>query len=184
VLRTVIKVAAPVARALGQVAGPAVKKVATEAGERVVPTAEEIGRTRELFNVVDDRLAASLKGVTDGMARMEAQIVRLEGKMEAQIVRLEGKMEAQVVRLEGKMDAQIARLEERMDKFATKESVKEGFQHMETRLKYYLLTGAGGLAITALTIASRSGVSFFESQKQPEVTETPVDEQKIPMQPR
>ena len=172
-LRTVIKVAAPVARALGQVAGPAVKKVATEAGERVVPTAEEIGRTRELFNVVDDRLAASLKGVTDGMARMEAQIVRLEGKMEAQ-----------VVRLEGKMDAQIARLEERMDKFATKESVKEGFQHMETRLKYYLLTGAGGLAITALTIASRSGVSFFESQKQPEVTETPVDEQKIPMQPR
>ena len=168
-----IKVAAPVARALGQVAGPAVKKVATEAGERVVPTAEEIGRTRELFNVVDDRLAASLKGVTDGTARMEAQIVRLEGKMEAQ-----------VVRLEGKMDAQIARLEERMDKFATKESVKEGFQHMETRLKYYLLTGAGGLAITALTIASRSGVSFFESQKQPEVTETPVDEQKIPMQPR
>lgn len=61
-----------------------------------------------------------------------------------------------ILRLERRMD----KMEARMDTFATKEFVKEGFQHVETRLKYYLL--AGVVSIISV-LATRYAVTFFMS---------------------
>ena len=141
-LRAITRSAAPAARGVtAQIARRSATRGMAESAEgRVVPTAEELARTREFLNLVDDRLAAKLAELTGGIARVEAR---------------------------------VGRLEDRLDKFATKEHVKEGFEHMETRLKYYLLAGAGGLVITGITMASRSDITFFGSPKKARDVEIP-----------
>ena len=176
-LPVLAKVAAPMVRAGSRsIRSVAVRKITAGAGQ-VVPSAKELRRTRELYNVVDDRLTASLKGVTDAIGRLESHIVKLENqisaqgvKMDMQVARLESKIETQaaemnkhVTRLEDKIDAQVIRLESKMDKFATKEYVKDAMGALEVKLRNYLLVGAGSLVLTGAAAAARAG--FFSPQE-------------------